>query len=487
MKGKRFLFYIFFAFVLGLSIPFLLGGKTISKKTTQSLIFQVQSLVERHYVEQVEDRDLIYGALKGMLNTLDANSGFLTPEQTKEMKTDLKGEFGGLGLHFTVQDGVFTIISPIEDTPAERIGIKPNDKIIKIDGVDTKNMSTTDGVRLMRGKPGTKVTLSIYRVGEKDLIDFTIIRDIIKIKSVKFEKVDNDIGYLRITDFKEKTGQELREALVSLDKDNVKGFILDLRYNPGGYLSSAVDVSDLFLKGGKLIVSVKGRDEKGMREYYSTNIDKYTEQPLVILINIGSASASEIVAAALRDNKRAILVGENSFGKGSVQNIFPLVDGSAARITIAKYYTPSGICIHGLGITPDVTVEPFYISSDDSQKLRLIREKKIIQNYIRDHEELYKSQHQNNPDFKDVKGGYEKDQFGTFLMDPNNLYKLTKQLKNDDLEIEFGLLKRELKKEIRIKHDGSDKYKSIKPETDLQLKQAISIVKSMLIFNKDDE
>ncbi|MDD3625881.1 MAG: S41 family peptidase [bacterium] len=483
MEKRRAVFYIFFAFVIGLLIPFLISGTGVNEKTTQSLIFQVQSLIEKNYVEEVDDKEIIYGALKGMLNSLDSNSGFLTPEQNQEMKSDLQGEFGGIGIHFTIQDGIFTVISPIEDTPAEKVGLKPNDKIIKIDGIDTKDMTTDDGIKLMRGEPGTKIVLTIYREGEPDYIDFTIIRDIIKIKSVKYELVDENIGYLRITDFKAKTGQEVRDAMVEFEKQKVKGIVLDLRYNPGGYLSSAVDVSDLFLSGGKMIVSVKGREKVSLREYYSTNMDKFIEQPMVILVNIGSASASEIVAAALRDNKRAILVGEKSFGKGSVQNVFNLADGSAARITIAKYYTPSGICIHGVGIEPDVKVESYYISREDSTKLRTIEEKQILQNYIKDHEELFKNKYKNDSSFKDVKGGFDKNEFETFLLDPENIYKLIQKLKEQDLEIEFGLLKRELAKEIRIYLDGENKYKILEPETDLQLTQAISIVRSMLILN----
>ncbi|HDS09682.1 MAG TPA: S41 family peptidase [Firmicutes bacterium] len=486
MEKRRAVFYIFTAFVLGLVVPFLFAAKGVNEKTSQNLIFQVQSMIENNYVEEVDNKDLIYGALKGMLNSLDSNSGFLTPEQAQEMRSDLVGEFGGIGIHFAIQDGIFTVISPIEDTPAEKVGLRPNDKIIRIDGVDTKNLSTDDGIKMMRGAPGTKVILTILRTGENDLIDFTIIRDIIKIKSVKYEKVDNDIGYLRITDFKEKTGQEVREAMVSLNNQKVKGIILDLRYNPGGYLSSAVDVSDLFLPGGKVIVSVKGRSQKSIRDYYSTNVDRFTEQPMVVLINIGSASASEIVSAALRDNKRAVLIGEKSFGKGSVQNIFPLADGSAARITIAKYYTPTGICIHGLGIEPDVKVESYYISRDDSAKLKTISEKEIFKKYIKDHEEMFKNKYKDSSKFKDIKGGYDKNEFETFLLDPENIYQLNQKLKNENLEIEFGLMKRELAKEIRIKLEGENKYKILEPETDLQLAQAISIIKSMLILNKDE-
>lgn len=484
MKRGKFLFYLITAFLLGIMVPFLIGGKSLNASTTQSLIFQVQNLIENNYVEEVEKRDVIYGALRGMLENLDSNSGFLTPEQMKSMKIDLKGEFGGLGIYFAVKDGVFTVISPIEDTPAERIGIKPNDKIVKIDGKDTKDMTSDEGIKLMRGKPGTKVTLSIYREGEPDLIDFTIVRDIIKIKSVKYEYIEDDIGYLRITDFKEKTGNELKDVLKEFEKKNVKGMILDLRYNPGGYLKSAVDVADLFLPAGKLIVSVKGRKLRNVGEYYSTNLDTYIDQPLVVLINIGSASASEIVSAALKDNKRAILVGEKSFGKGSVQNIFPLADGSAARITIAKYYTPEGVCIHGKGIQPDVEVESFYISLEDTKKLQTIEEKGILKNYISDKEEIYRKRHEeNNGEFKQIKGGYQKDEFKTFLLNPDNLYQLTQTLKKEDLEIDFGLLKRELAKEIRVHAEGSNRYQNIEPETDLQLQQAISIVKSMLIFN----
>ncbi len=324
------------------------------------LFSQVLDLVERNYVEPVTAKKLIYGAIQGMLSSLDPHSAFMKPEDFKELQVETKGKFTGIGIEITIKDGVLTVVSPIEGTPAFRAGIRANDKILKINGKSTKNMTLIQAVKLLRGPKGTKVTISIYRQGWNKLKDITITRDVIPIRSVRSKILEDGYGYVRISNFQAKTGDELRKALKKLeDKKGLKGLVLDLRNNPGGLLDQAVKVSDEFLESG-LIVYTDGRlMDQRMRFTAKPNIDHH-DYPLVVLVNGGSASASEIVAGALQDNKRAIIVGTQTFGKGSVQTIIPLEGGAAIRLTTARYYTPSGRSIQAKGITPDIIV-PFII------------------------------------------------------------------------------------------------------------------------------
>jgi len=338
----------------------------------------VIDIVKKNYVEEVKDKDVVYAAIKGILESLDAHSSFLPPEMYKEMQSETKGEFGGIGIEITIKDGFPTVITPIEDTPAYKEGLKAGDHIIKIDGKPTKNMSLVDVVKMIRGAKGKPVTLTVVREGFTAPKDFRVVRDIIVVKSVKYRMLEDDYGYIRIVQFQERTAKDLETAFKELVKSNkdkpVKGIILDLRNDPGGLLEQAVEVSDKFIEEG-LIVYIEGRkkDDKAMKFYARKNNDYLG--PLVVLVNEGSASASEIVAGALQDYKRAIVVGTKTFGKGSVQTVFPLGDGSAVRLTTAKYYTPKGRSIQAEGITPDIMVDNNIVRGKD--KFTPIKEKDL--------------------------------------------------------------------------------------------------------------
>ncbi|MCX8027741.1 MAG: S41 family peptidase [Thermodesulfovibrionales bacterium] len=335
---------------------------------------EVLSLIKKNYVEDVKTKDIIQGAIKGMVSSLDPHSSYLTPEAYKELQVETKGEFGGIGIQIGIKDNVLTVIAPIEDTPAYRVGIKAGDKILKINNESTKNMSIHDAVSKMRGKKGTSLTLTIYREGMKEPKDYTIIRDIIKIKSVKSKMLQDNIGYLKLTQFQEASAQDMVKALDKLKKDGMVALILDLRNDPGGLLNSAVEVVEHFLPPNKLVVSIKGK--KGEKTEYFTEKERpgFTDIPMVVLVNQGSASASEIVAGALKDWNRAVIVGVQTFGKGSVQSLIPLSDGSGLRLTTAKYYTPKGTSIQGVGITPDIVVK---LESKDTKEIPVIREKDL--------------------------------------------------------------------------------------------------------------
>jgi carboxyl-terminal processing protease len=342
------------------------------------------SVIKRNYVEEVKTKDLIYSAIKGMISGLDPHSGFMTPEAYKEMQVETKGEFGGIGIQIGIKDNTLTVIAPIEDTPAFRAGIKAGDKIIKINGEPTKDMSLTDAVNKMRGPKGTKVTITIMREGWDTPQDFTLIRDVIHIKSVKAKVIEKDIGYIKIAQFQEQTANDLSIALRDLvEKEKVTSLILDLRNNPGGLLQSAVEVADQFLEPGRLVVSIRGRSGD-KTEYFTEGLRPNYKLPLVVLVNHGSASASEIVAGALKDHRRAITLGTTTFGKGSVQSIIPLSDGSGLRLTTAKYYTPSGVSIHGEGITPDIIVK---LEAKSPDKERPVVREKDIQRHIQEKQE----------------------------------------------------------------------------------------------------
>ncbi len=316
---------------------------------------EVLSMVRKYYVEDVKTKDLVYAAIKGMLNSLDPHSSFMPPEEYKEMQVETKGEFGGLGIQVGVKDGVLTVIAPIEGTPAFLAGIKAGDRIVKVNNEPTKDMTLQDAVTKMRGAPKTSITLGILREGWKEPRDFTITREIIKIKSVKSKVIQGDIGYVKIAQFQEQTAEDLETAMKKLDEKKVNSLILDLRNNPGGLLNSAIDVSGDFLPKGKLVVYTKTRS--GEKTEFRTEGDNPFTLPMIVLVNEGSASASEIVAGALKDWHRAVILGTQTFGKGSVQTVIPLSDGSGLRLTTAKYYTPNGRSIQNTGITPDIEVK----------------------------------------------------------------------------------------------------------------------------------
>ena len=351
---------VIFGFVAGATTVSMVDAKTTDKYEKLSLFTKVMHLLETTYVEEVDIKKLIYGGIKGMLQELDPHSAFLDPNDYKEMKESTTGEFGGVGIEITKKDNIITVISPIEDTPAWTAGLKSMDKIIKINDESTAEMELQTAVSKMRGAAGTKVKLTILREGKQKPIDFDIVRKIIKIVSVKSMLLPNDYAYLRISTFNESTVSDLKKALTKLDKEakskKLNGILLDLRNNPGGLLDQAVGVSDLFLSKG-IIVSVKGRDkDKKIVEYAKANNLESEVIPMVTLVNQASASASEIVAGALQDNKRSVIIGQKTFGKGSVQTLVELDDKSAIKYTIALYYTPSGRSIQAKGIEPDVTV-----------------------------------------------------------------------------------------------------------------------------------
>ena len=326
------------------------------------------SIVRSDYVEEPQARQLIYGALKGMLATLDPYSQFLDPDSYNELKVDTEGEFGGLGIEITIKDDLLTVITPIDDTPAALAGMKSNDRIVKIDGQLTRGITIVEAVRKLRGKPNSPVVLTILREGENELKDIPMQRAVIKVKSVKrAEMLDSHIGYIRLSDFGEHTVDDLERAINDLKSKQMEAMVFDLRNNPGGLLDVAVSVSEFFLNRHQLIVSTKGRLRNQNSEMHAHADGIISNLPLVVLINEGSASASEIVAGAIQDHHRGVVLGTKSHGKASVQTIFPLKDGSALRLTTSKYFTPSGRSIHGQGIPPDVEV-PFQAAKDDKDK-----------------------------------------------------------------------------------------------------------------------
>ena len=317
---------------------------------------EVLTQVQKNYVEETKVKDLVQGAIRGMLSTLDPHSAYMTPDMYKEMQVETKGEFGGVGIQIGVKENRLAVIAPIEGTPAYRAGIKSGDFITKVNDETTKDLTLMDAVQKMRGPKGSKVNLTIQRDGTPDPLQFTLVRDTIKIESVKSKVLDN-IGYVRLTQFQESTGRDLSKVLKQFKEQKLQSTILDLRNNPGGLLTAAVEVSEQFLPGGKLVVYTKGRESK-KDEWMSKGKDQMDDSPMIVLVNEGSASASEIVAGALQDYGRAVIVGTTSFGKGSVQTILPLGDGSGLRLTTAKYYTPKGRSIQSTGITPDIVVKP---------------------------------------------------------------------------------------------------------------------------------
>ena len=322
----------------------------------------VLGLVQKNYYKEVNVPELVEGAVKGMVMTLDPHSGYLPPDTYKELQVETKGEFGGLGIEISVRDGLLTVISPVEDSPAARAGVLAGDQIIKIDDEFAKNLSLVDAVKKMRGPRGTPITLTVHRDGYPDLIPFTIIRDIIKVKSVRSRLLSDNFGYMRIAQFQEDTFNEYSESILELKKKNggkdLRGLVLDLRNNPGGLLTQAIRVSDIFLKDG-IIVYTDGRLESQKHKYLARDDRNEPEYPLVVLVNGGSASAAEIVSGALQDAGRALTLGTQTFGKGSVQTIIPMNDNrSALRLTTALYFTKSGRSIQAQGVTPDMVVQP---------------------------------------------------------------------------------------------------------------------------------
>lgn len=349
------------------------------------LFTDVMSIIKKSYVEEVDTKKLVYGAINGMLSSLDPHSSFMPPDSYKEMKIDTKGAFGGLGIEISIKESVLTVISPIEDTPAFKAGIKSGDMILKIDDKFTKDLNINDAVKRMRGVKGTKVILTIMREGFDKPKEFPLVRDIIQVKSVKFSLMDGGYGYVRIAQFQEKTDDDLVKALKTMKeeyKGELKGLVLDMRNDPGGLLDQAVKVADHFVSEGQMIVYTEGREKDSKSQFIAKKGNKEPNYPIVVLINGGSASASEIVAGALQDHKRAIILGTQSFGKGSVQTIIPMSDDSGLRLTTARYYTPKGRSIQAKGITPDIVVEAVELPKPTAKKDSLHLREKDLENHF---------------------------------------------------------------------------------------------------------
>jgi len=404
--------------------------------------------IQNQYVEKVEPNILIEGAIKGMIESLnDPHSQWMGPKSYQEMEIEKEGEFGGLGIKITMKDGFLIIVSPIEGTPASRAGLQPDDVILRIDGSSTTGITLNEAVSRLRGKPGTQVNITIQREGEKEPFQITLVRDIIQVPNLKKSLLPDEIGYIRIIGFtNENTANDLKTALINLKKEKIKGLILDLRNNPGGLLSQAIAVADQFLSSG-IIVSTQGREPESAHIYQTHSKGEGLKIPLIVLINEYSASASEIVAGALKDQKRAILTGTKTFGKGSVQSIIPLDNDGAMAITTAKYYTPSGVSIEGKGIEPDLKVDKFKLT---------VEEKKIVGKIT------------------------ESPSFTQFLQqfphwEEQNLEPLLKQLEEKELVVDKELLKMILRQE--------DKNEENDYLNDSQLLQALSLFKSWQIFS----
>mgnify|MGYP005847978451 CR=1 FL=1 len=369
-----------------ISVPLILDNTSGVSATTHEtyknleIFSNVLSLIQKNYVEEVDTTEVLQGAIKGMLVSLDPHSSYLKPDDFKELKVETKGSFSGIGIEITIKDGILTVVSPIEDTPAFKKGLKAGDRIIKIEGEFTKDMSLMDAVKKLRGPKGSAVTISVHRQGWNQLKKVTITRGVIPLHSVKTKIMEAGYLYIRISNFQSKTTNDFKKELRDFAaNEKIKGLILDLRNNPGGLLAQAVKVSDIFIDEG-VIVSTKGRIKEQNMGYkaHSGGIDH--DFPIVVLVNEGSASASEIVAGALQDHKIALIVGTQTFGKGSVQTIIPMSNGAGLRLTTARYYTPNGTSIQAKGITPDIMVENFIIDEEQTKNRRsrtLLREKDL--------------------------------------------------------------------------------------------------------------
>ena len=370
----RTILYLFIGGALGVSLA--VGQGVLAERTDGGTLpledlrtfTEVFARIKSDYVEPVEDKVLLENAIRGMLTGLDPHSAYLVPEDYQDLQAGTSGEFGGLGIEVGMEDGFIKVIAPIDDTPAQRAGVEAGDLIIRLDDTPVKGMSLADAVNLMRGQPGTSIVLTIVREGRDGPIRITIKRDVIQITSVRSRTLEPGFGYIRISQFQNRTGQNLRDAVARLRDDagdELKGLVLDLRNNPGGVLSAAVSVSDAFLKEGT-IVYTEGRMDEAKLKFSAKGSDILDGIPLVVLVNAGSASASEIVAGALQDHRRAVIIGEKTFGKGSVQTILPLDNGSALKLTTARYYTPSGVSIQARGIVPDITLDRMEVSPVDA-------------------------------------------------------------------------------------------------------------------------
>jgi len=365
-------------FIITLLFSFFIIGKSFAEVEKNiyekiDLFSEVLSKIDEEYVENINQSDAMDAAINGVLQSLDPYSAYMSPEMFNDMQTETSGQFGGLGIEVGMEHGVVKVISPIDNSPASRVGVKAGDYIVKINDIQVQGKSLTEAVELMRGPVGSDIEITVRRIGVKKAIIFNITREIIKIESVKSKYIDNNIGYLRLTSFNENSGDQIKKKIKEFNKKNdLKGYILDLRNNPGGLLSQAIKITDFFLEDGE-IVSTKGRKKSENKKWFAKKGDLTNGKTLIILINYGSASASEIVAGALKDHKRAIIVGEHSYGKGSVQSVIPLKNKGAIRLTISKYYLPSGESISEVGVAPDIEIEEssdaFVINTETDNQL----------------------------------------------------------------------------------------------------------------------
>lgn len=419
MRKHRNILILAVGFILGVTIS--LCSSVLAEKDTslttksddlQTLPFdelrnftEIFGRIKQDYVELVSDKKLLEDAIRGMLSGLDPHSAYLGSEEYKELQEGTTGQFGGLGIEVSMENGFVKVVSPIDDTPAQKAGVKAGDLIIRLDDKPVKGMTLADAVKTMRGEPGTQIILTIVREGGEAPLKFTLTRDIIKVKSVKHRLLEKNYGYLRISSFQSGTGSSLIEAVNELKKENegqaLKGLVLDLRNNPGGVLNAAVEVSDAFLDSG-LIVFTEGRIKNSEMRFNASADDVINGAPLVVLINGGSASASEIVAGALQDHKRAIIMGEKSFGKGSVQTILPITNGAAIKLTTARYFTPSGRSIQAEGIEPDVKLARVKLENLDKAKFDTIKEADLTHHLINSNSDIKKEKIEEKLEDKDV-------------------------------------------------------------------------------------
>lgn len=460
MQKKERIIWILLVIVLlivttasGLS-NWIIAGNTEKTYEHLRLLNEIFNLLRTEYYDEskVTPKKLVKGAIDGMIETLDdPHTSYFSKELFDELKTDTKGEFGGLGIVIGLRDGWITVISPIDDTPAARVGIKARDKIIEIDGKSTEGFTTMDAVKLLRGKVGTSVTITIMREPEGEPLHFTIIRGVIKLETVKSTVIDNHIGYVRISQFSEPTAEALKTHVDKLLKEGIDSIIVDLRNNPGGLLNSAIEITDMFIKGGT-IVSTKGRDPQHNQIFMAKEKTLFPAIPLIVLVNEGSASGSEIFAGAIKDNRRGILVGEKTFGKGSVQTVRELPDGSGVRITTAIYYTPSGESIHEKGIEPDESIKGIEITQEEIKIMEELEELGLVKDFVKEHK----------------------------IYTDGDIENLMNQLSENGIELKPIIVRRLIKNEL-------EKLKIpelVDLDFDLQLKHAVNMLKSINIFLK---